>query len=97
MPLTSLSHAQQLLSINNRQLPDVTRISELCEYYFKWVTPSVILPKFLKHIWPGVVLQMVHDDILNANNMQESGGHSPEVRDVSNTLTICHHVLTQMS
>jgi hypothetical protein len=97
MPLTSLSRAQQLPSINDRQLPDVARISELCERYFEWATPSGILPKFLKHIWPGVVLRMVRDDILNADNMQESGGHSPEVRDMSNTLTIYRHVLTQMS
>jgi holliday junction resolvase YEN1 len=85
MPVTSISHAQQLPSINDKQLPDVARIGELCERYFEWATPSGILPKFLKHIWPGVVLRMVRDDILNANNMQELGGHSPEVRDMSNT------------
>jgi Holliday junction resolvase YEN1 len=76
-PLTSPSRAGPLPSIQVDLLPDLARIVELCERYFEWATPSEILPKFLKHVWPGVVLWLVREDIIAGDGMHEE--HSPRV------------------
>ena len=77
-PLTSLTHGHTLTPIIGR-LPNLARIGELCERYFEWATPIEILPKFHRHIWPGLVLRMIQDDISNADAAQESAMHSSEV------------------
>jgi hypothetical protein len=79
-PLTSLSHAQPLPSINSQLLPDVAQIGELCEQYFEWATPADILLKFLKHIWPGVVFQMVCKDIMKTDERQGLAAASTHLR-----------------
>jgi Holliday junction resolvase YEN1 len=67
-PLTSLS-CGQTLPVANGKPTDIAQIGELCERYFEWATPADILPKFLEHIWPGVVLTRIREDIMMADNM----------------------------
>ena len=74
-PLTSLTHGHALTPIIGR-LPNLARIGELCERYFEWATPIEILPKFHQHIWSGLVLKMIQDDISNADVARESAMHS---------------------
>ena len=75
-PLTSLTHGHALTPII-RWLPNnLACISKLCERYFEWATPIEILPKFHQHIWSGLVLKMIQDDISNADVAWESAMHS---------------------
>jgi hypothetical protein len=78
-PLTSLSHGQTLPSVNGR-IPDLARLGELCERYFEWATPAGILPKFHKHVWPGVVLRMIREDILNTDALPDTANCLAQVR-----------------
>jgi hypothetical protein len=89
-PLTSLSRAPALPCVNGR-LPDLARLGELCERYFEWATPAEILPKFHKHIWPGVVMRMVREDILKADTARELVDHSLEVCTLSSI--ICQPII----
>ncbi|KIM76265.1 hypothetical protein PILCRDRAFT_91666 [Piloderma croceum F 1598] len=77
-PLTSLSCTLALPCVNG-QLSDLAWLGELCEWYFEWATPAEILLKFHKHIWPGVVMRMVREDILKADMAQKLVDHSLEV------------------
>jgi hypothetical protein len=73
-PLSSVSHGNNL-SPPTSQLPDVARIGQLCERYFEWATPDEILPQFLKHVWPGVILRMILEDVLKADAVRGMAGH----------------------
>jgi len=79
-PLTSLSRGKTLPLVNGR-IPDLARIGELCERYFEWATPAGILPKFHKHVWPGVVLRMIREDILKADALLNSVDCSAQITD----------------
>jgi hypothetical protein len=73
-PLSSVSHGNNLPPPTS-QLPDVARIGQLCERYFEWATPDEILPQFLKQVWPGVILRMILEDVLEADAVRRMAGH----------------------
>lgn len=53
-------------------LPDLTRITKLCEEYFEWATPGKICHKITTHVWPGAILRAILADITMAKALPVS-------------------------
>ncbi|KAF7983642.1 hypothetical protein HWV62_20588 [Athelia sp. TMB] len=52
-------------------LPDLPRITRLCEELFEWATPGTTPKKVSEHIWPGVILRMILADIIMTDSLPD--------------------------
>lgn len=53
-------------------VPNLPRITQLCEQYFEWATPGHISHKISMHVWPGAILRMILADITAAEALHVS-------------------------
>jgi hypothetical protein len=88
-PSSSVSHGNNHPPPTS-QLPDVACIGQLCERYFEWATPDEILPQFLKHVWPGVILRMILEDVRKADTVRGMAG---QVSDAAANPTVVPDVI----
>ena len=48
--------------------PSLSKLASLCDRYFSWSTPSMILQYFKKDIWPAMVIRPLVCEVFNSSS-----------------------------